>query len=133
MPTILYIEDNLYNTQLIQRLLAQRPNLTLLPSSSGREGFNLAKDRSPDLILLDVHLPDVTGFDVFTSLRTDSSTSSIPVVILSADATPGQNRRFLDAGADDYLIKPLDLSSLLHVIDRLLNAGPVTCDKATEA
>lgn len=125
MHTILYIEDNLYNTRLIERLLSHRPDVQLLTATSGEIGFNLAKERQPDLIMLDVHLPDVLGFDVFTRLRSDTCTSSIPVVVLSADATPEQRQRFLSAGVDDYLTKPLDLSLLLNVIDRCLsNVSP---------
>jgi CheY-like chemotaxis protein len=120
MRSILYIEDNLYNVQLVQRLLTQRPNVELLTSSQGNVGIHLAQHRNPDLILLDVHLPDIHGFDVFTILRSDPTTSDIPVIILSADATSGQNRRFLDAGAFSYMTKPLDLTALLQVVDELL-------------
>ena len=133
MQTILYIEDNLYNTQLIQRLLSQRPEIELLVSDTGRAGFSLAHEYRPALILLDVHLPDVTGYDVFTTLREDPRTSSIPVVILSADATPGQSSRFLNAGAEGYLTKPLDLTLLLHTIDTVLRATERDSDIATEA
>ncbi len=132
MPTILYIEDNLYNVQLVQRLLAQRPNIELLTSSQGNVGIHLAQQRSPDLILLDVHLPDIQGFEVFTILRSDPTTSNIPVIILSADATPGQNRRFLDAGAYSYMTKPLDLTALLKVVDELLgeSAAPLSAPES---
>ena len=132
MQTILYIEDNHYNIQLIQRLLSKRPNVELLTSGSGKDGFALAKERSPDLILLDVHLPDVSGYDVFHNLRSDPRTTLIPVVVLSADATPGQNQLFLDAGADGYLTKPLDLSSLLHVIDKYLNTVQTAIDESSD-
>ena len=120
MPTILYIEDNLYNVQLVERLLLQRPDIQLLTSVQGSLGISIAQVRHPELILLDVHLPDINGFDVLTRLRTDSTTSDIPIVILSADATPGQIRRFRDAGANEYLTKPLDLKLLLVLIDNFL-------------
>ena len=120
MPTILYIEDNLYNVQLVERLLLQRPDIQLLTSVQGGPGISIAQVRHPELILLDVHLPDINGFDVLTRLRTDSTTSDIPIVILSADATPGQIRRFRDAGANEYLTKPLDLKLLLVLIDNFL-------------
>jgi CheY-like chemotaxis protein len=120
MRSILYIEDNLYNVQLIQRLVLHRPNIDLLTASLGSTGIGLAKEKSPDLILLDVHLPDIPGYDVFENLHANPATAAIPVVILSADATPGQNQRFLDAGAFDYLTKPLDLSRLLSVLDTIL-------------
>ena len=123
MRTILYIEDNLYNVQLVQRLLNQRPDVELLTASMGNVGIHLAQQRRPDLILLDVHLPDVPGYDVYTSLRADPSTSSIPVIVLSADATPGQSRRFLDAGAFAYMTKPLDLTQVLLVVDEILGGS----------
>jgi len=73
-----------------------------------------------DLILLDVHLPDINGFDVLERLRIDAVTAVIPIVVLSADATPGQVKRFRDAGANEYLTKPLDLKLLLTLIDNYL-------------
>jgi len=120
MKTILYIEDNLYNVQLVERLLLQRPNIQLLTSVQGSPGINIAQTRHPDLILLDVHLPDINGFDVLERLRIDAETAVIPIVVLSADATPGQVKRFRDAGADEYLTKPLDLKLLLTLIDNYL-------------
>ena len=120
MPTILYIEDNLYNVQLVERLLLQRADIQLLTSVQGSPGISIAQGRHPDLILLDVHLPDINGFDVLERLRADASTANIPIVILSADATPGQVRKFRDAGANEYLTKPLDLKLLLTLIDNYL-------------
>jgi CheY-like chemotaxis protein len=75
------------------------------------------------LILLDVHLPDINGFDVLERLRADPATANIPIVILSADATPGQVRKFRDAGANEYLTKPLDLKLLLTLIDNYLGVS----------
>ena len=123
MATILYIEDNLYNVQLVERLLLQRPDIQLLTSVQGSPGISIAQVRHPDLILLDVHLPDINGFEVLERLRLDTSTANIPIVILSADATPGQIRRFRDAGANEYLTKPLDLKLLLSLIDNYLGDG----------
>jgi CheY-like chemotaxis protein len=120
MKTILYIEDNLYNVQLVERLLLQRPNIQLLTSVQGSPGINIAQTHHPDLILLDVHLPDINGFDVLERLRIDAETAIIPIVVLSADATPGQVKRFRDAGANEYLTKPLDLKLLLTLIDNYL-------------
>src|SRR5580698_7716686 len=90
MPTILYIEDNLYNVQLVERLLLQRPDIQLLTSVQGSPGIGIAQVRHPDLILLDVHLPDINGFDVLEKLRLDPSTANIPIVVLSADETPAR-------------------------------------------
>jgi CheY-like chemotaxis protein len=120
MATILYIEDNLYNVQLVERLLLQRPDIQLLTSVQGSPGIEIAQLRHPDLILLDVHLPDINGFDVLQRLRTDPVTATIPIVVLSADATPGQVRKFSEAGANEYFTKPLDLKLLLGLIDNYL-------------
>jgi CheY-like chemotaxis protein len=133
MRTILYIEDNLYNVQLVERLLLQRPEIQLLTSVQGSPGINIAQTRHPDLILLDVHLPDINGFDVLERLRIDAATAVIPVVVLSADATPGQVKRFRDAGADEYLTKPLDLKLLLSLIDNYLGEDDTSPEVPTDA
>jgi PAS domain S-box-containing protein len=121
--TVLYIEDDLANVQLVERLLMQRPNINLITSLLGGLGVELAQQYRPNLILLDVHLTDVHGFDVLERLQGDSRTIDIPVVVLSADATIWQRRRFRNAGVHVYLSKPLDLQQLLDVIDQYLGAG----------
>ena len=118
--TLLYIEDNIGNVRLIERLLTHRPNVRLLSSLQGSLGVELAQQHRPDLILLDVHLPDLPGIDVLERLRRDERTSSIPVIMLSADASQEQIRRFNDAGARDYLTKPLDLEYFLTLLDSYL-------------
>jgi len=123
--TILYIEDNVANIHLIQRLLANRTTVHLVTSLLGVQGIELAQQLKPALILLDVHLPDLHGFDVLRQLRDDPRTKDIPVVVLSADATDWQTGRFLDAGANDYLTKPFDLRRLLEMLDEYLGAVPL--------
>jgi CheY-like chemotaxis protein/anti-sigma regulatory factor (Ser/Thr protein kinase) len=115
---ILYIEDNLSNLELIQRLIAHRPEVRLLPAMQGRLGLDLAREHRPALILLDLHLPDISGHEVLQRLQADPETRHIPVVVISADATPGQIDRLLAAGAQAYLTKPLDLKTLLAVLER---------------
>jgi len=115
--TVLYIEDNLSNLRLIERVLAQREDMQLLPAMQGRLGLTLAKEHQPAIILLDLHLPDLSGEQVLEQLRDDPTTATIPIVILSADATPGQIERLLAAGATSYLTKPVDIRQLLHVLD----------------
>jgi CheY-like chemotaxis protein len=90
----------------------------------GGMGIELAQQLKPALILLDVHLPDIHGFDVLHRLRDDPRTKDIPVVVLSADATDWQTARFLQAGANDYLTKPIDLRRLLEMLDEYLGAAP---------
>lgn len=123
--TVLYIEDNDSNVRLLQRLLSRRPAVRLLIAKTAAEGIGCAVRERPDLILLDLHLPDRPGEDVLRALLEDQRTSGIPVAILSADATYAQSDRLLKAGARAYLTKPFVLTSLLEVIDTHL-AGPVS-------
>jgi PAS domain S-box-containing protein len=109
--TVLYIEDNLANLRLVERIVARRPELTLISAMLGSQGLELARSLQPQAIILDLHLPDMFGGEVLAHLREDSRTSEIPVVILSADATPGQISRLLAQGAHAYLTKPLDVYS----------------------
>ncbi|MGH2721917.1 MAG: response regulator [Actinomycetota bacterium] len=115
--TLLYIEDNASNLRLIERLVAHRPNIELLSAMEGGLGIELARTHQPDLVLLDLQLPDMQGDQVLAALRSDPSTSSMPVIVLSADATDRQIRRLLDAGAAEYLTKPVNLARLLEVLD----------------
>jgi PAS domain S-box-containing protein len=121
--SVLYIEDDVANVQLVERLMMQRPNIHLITSLLGGLGVELAQQFRPDLILLDVHLTDIHGFEVLERLQGDSRTVDIPVIVISADATTWQRRRFRNAGVYDYLSKPLDLQQLLDVIDLHLGAG----------
>jgi signal transduction histidine kinase/ActR/RegA family two-component response regulator len=117
---VLYIEDNVANVQLIEHVLTFRSHVKLLTAMQGRLGLELAVENRPDLILLDLHLPDLRGDLVLHDLRTDSRTRDIPTIMISADATPGEIRRLREAGATDYLTKPLDVEKLLHILDEHL-------------
>ncbi|MGH2688299.1 MAG: ATP-binding protein [Actinomycetota bacterium] len=119
-PKVLYIEDNVSNLRLIERLMDQRPGVELLTAMQGSIGLELAQTHRPRLVLLDLHLPDMTGDQVLATLRSQPATREIPVVIVSADATPGHVRRLLDAGAQGYLTKPLELGPLLEILDHHL-------------
>jgi signal transduction histidine kinase/CheY-like chemotaxis protein len=122
--TVLYVEDNLSNLRLVERIVVRRPGVTLLSAMQGRRGLELARDHRPEVILLDLHLPDMSGQDVLAQLRADPATREIPVAILSADATPSQASRLLQNGAHAYLTKPLVVSQFLALLDELL-AGAV--------
>ena len=117
---VLYIEDNLSNLRLIEMLLGERPCLDLLSAQQGALGLEIARARQPDLILLDLHLPDLPGWEVLASLQADPATRHIPVVIISADATSNRIERLLNAGARDYLTKPLNVRELLSVLQEYL-------------
>ena len=122
--TILYVEDNLSNVRLMARVLARRPGLTLLHAADGPAALAMIPLRRPDLILLDLHLPKMSGEEVLQRLWTDPATRAIPVVILTADATPGLPARLAALGAAALLTKPLDLSHVLRLLDGLLNDRP---------
>jgi PAS domain S-box-containing protein len=114
--TILYIEDNLSNVKLVERLIDRLPGVRLIPAMQAKLGVDLARQHHPDLILLDLHLPDLHGREVLQLLKHDPATAAIPVVILSADATSGQVERLRAAGAAEYLTKPIDIDRLLKTI-----------------
>ena len=121
--TLLCIEDNPANLKLMHRVVMRRPAWKLLSAMQGSLGLELARQHHPDLILLDVHLPDISGEAVLRSLLADPRTRLIPVVVLSADATPAQVRKILGIGAEAYLTKPLDVRRLLELMDETLTAG----------
>jgi two-component system, sensor histidine kinase and response regulator len=127
---ILYIEDNLSNLALLEQALAHRPDVQLMTAMQGRLGFELALQHSPDLILLDLHLPDLPGWEVLEKLRRHPATHLIPVVIISADATKRQIDRLLAAGARSYLPKPIDLSEFYRTIDETNCARSTECAAA---
>jgi CheY-like chemotaxis protein len=120
---LLYVEDNPANLKLVEQVLRFRPGIALLTATDGRAGLELARARRPDLILLDLNLPELTGAEVLAALREGPATRAIPVVVISADATEGQRRRLLAAGAHDYLTKPLQLQRLLDLLDAMLTPG----------
>jgi signal transduction histidine kinase len=115
--TILYVEDNPSNVRLVERILARRPDITLVVAMRGDLGVELAREHQPSLILLDLHLPDLSGEEVLRRLKGDPQTSETPVVIVSADATDGQSERVRAGGAADYLTKPFDVARLLAIVD----------------
>ncbi len=124
--TVLYVEDNLANLRLMEEILAYRPEVQLLSALQGGAGLELARLHCPDLILLDVHLPDMPGDEVLRQLRADPHLGTTPVVAISADATPPQVERLRAAGASDYLTKPIDVARLLELLDRLLRERQVS-------
>ena len=120
--TVLYVEDNLSNFTLIERVLVAHRNVKLLPAMQGRIGLDLAREHHPDLILLDLHLPDIHGAEVLGRLRAEPETREIPVIVISADASQGQIERLRAAGAREYLTKPLDIVRFLKAVDDVLSA-----------
>ena len=118
--TVLYIEDNLSNLQLVERILSRRPGVRLISAMRPQLGLELAAEHDPDLILLDLHLPDMPGQEVLRRLRAEPRTARVPVVILSADARPSLIQELLDRGVRAFLPKPLDVHELLGLVDTVL-------------
>jgi CheY-like chemotaxis protein/anti-sigma regulatory factor (Ser/Thr protein kinase) len=115
--TVLYIEDNLSNLQLVERVLSRRPGVRLISAMRPQLGLELAAEHDPDLILLDLHLPDMPGQEVLRRLQAEPRTAQVPVVILSADARPGLIQDLLGQGVRAFLTKPLDVKELLGLLD----------------
>jgi signal transduction histidine kinase/CheY-like chemotaxis protein len=115
--SILYIEDNPANTELVTRFLRGKPNMRLRSETMGRAGIESATRDMPDIILLDLHLPDMHGDQVLSELRAEPATAAIPVVVLSADASRGVAHRLLASGALAYLTKPIELAELGALLD----------------
>jgi CheY-like chemotaxis protein len=114
---VLYIEDNPANVEVVARFLRSRPEIRLLSAISGRAGLECAVRDMPDIILLDLNLPDLHGEEVLNELKADPATAGIPVMVLSADASRGVIHRLLAGGAFAYLTKPVELAELGELLD----------------
>ena len=121
--TVLYIEDDPINTMLVERILRARPGVVFGSAPDGRTGLDRADRLRPDLVLLDLELPDIGGEQVLAGLRTSAAVRDVPVVVISADIDPDVHRRILAGGADFFLVKPYDVTELLRVVDGSLRGG----------
>jgi CheY-like chemotaxis protein len=119
---VLQIEDNPSNAALVERVLAKRPAVRLVSATEGRTGLELARQHLPDLVLLDLHLPDLPGDELLLRLKAVPELADTKVVIVSADATPSRIREMLDLGVDGYLTKPVDVEALLRLVDNEIGA-----------
>ena len=119
--TLLYVEDNPANLVLVQRLLLRRPDIRLLSAKDGRSGVELARSCLPDVILMDINLPGISGVTALHILAGDSRTAHIPVVAISANAMPRDIEKGMKAGFFHYLTKPIKLTEFLLTLDRALD------------
>jgi len=117
---ILLVEDNEMNRDMLARRLSRKGHEVLI-ALDGAQGVTLARSEIPDLILMDMSLPVMSGWDATRSLKADSETQSIPVIALTAHAVSGDREQAMQAGCDDYDTKPVDLTRLLEKIQALLN------------
>lgn len=120
MTTVLYIEDDQTNLQLVQFIFSRREDLNLIEAETGSAGVQMAIQHQPDMILLDLSLPDIDGFKVFEKLQSNDSTSHIPVVALSGNNTEEDVQKGMDAGLQGYLAKPINVVELYGVIDKIV-------------
>lgn len=121
---VLYVEDNPANLKLVEQIVARHAGVELLMAPTGSLGLDLARSHQPDLVLLDIHLPDMDGFQVLARLRADEATRHIPAVAVTAQAMPADVRRVHAAGFDDYLAKPLELRRFDELLAQMLLRGP---------
>jgi signal transduction histidine kinase/CheY-like chemotaxis protein len=127
--TLLYVEDNTANLNLVERLIARRPDMRLLSALNGTLGVEMAREFLPDVILMDINLPGISGIEALKILRQDPVTAHIPVLAISANAMPGDIKRGLEAGFLRYLTKPINLDQFLEAMDAALTRAEVTADK----
>ncbi len=118
--TILYIEDNPANLRLVSQLLGRLPNIHLWSAPEPLLGLELAMEHKPDLILLDINLPGMNGFEVLKELQQREETSNTPVIAVSANAMPKDIKKGMNAGFIEYITKPIDLKSLLQAVESVL-------------
>jgi PAS domain S-box-containing protein len=121
MRTLLYVEDNPANLMLVEDLLARRPDIRLLTAEDASRGIEIARDSLPDVILMDINLPGISGIQALRILAEDPATSHIPVVALSANAVPRDVERGLEAGFFRYLTKPIKVKEFMHTLDVALD------------
>jgi PAS domain S-box-containing protein len=119
---VLQIEDNPSNAALVERVLAKRPSVRLVSAVEARAGLELARQHRPDLVLLDLHLPDLPGHELLHRLKAVPELADTKVVVVSADATPSRIREMLDLGVEGYLTKPVDVEALLRLVDGEIGA-----------
>ena len=122
MKKLLYVEDNEDNIYMLSNRL-QREGFEVVIARTGSGGVELAHRELPDLIIMDLVLPEVDGFEATRALRLSNDTRNIPIIALSASVLPEDQHRAIDAGCDDFEIKPVNFTGLLEKIDRLLKAG----------
>ncbi|MDP9109520.1 MAG: response regulator, partial [Pseudomonadota bacterium] len=122
--TVLYVEDNPANMALVEQLIARRSDLHLLCAIDGLQGVTMAREHLPDVILMDINLPGISGFGALTILRGDPTTAHIPVLALSANAIPREVEKGINAGFFRYLTKPIKVDEFMEALDLALASIP---------
>ena len=133
LRTILYIEDNPANLELVEQLMARRPDLRLLGAADGELGIEFARACQPEVILMDINLPGISGLEVMKILRADPATAHIPIIALSANAIPRDIEKALEAGFFNYLTKPIRVNQFLDALDAALRFPEPAADQPARA
>ncbi|MGA2986410.1 MAG: PAS domain S-box protein, partial [Terriglobia bacterium] len=133
LRTLLYVEDNPANLKLVEQLIARRPDLRLLTAVNGRLGVEVAGTSQPEMILMDINLPDINGFEALKILRENPATAHIPVVALSANAMPRDIERGMQAGFFRYLTKPIKIMEFMDMLHVTLEFAAQGSTSAREA
>jgi PAS domain S-box-containing protein len=118
--TLLYVEDNPANMKLVQQVIARHPDICLLTAENGNSGIEIARTAQPDVILMDINLPGINGFEAMNILRSDPATAHIPVIAISANAMPLDIERGLKAGFFRYITKPIKVTEFMEALDETL-------------
>jgi CheY-like chemotaxis protein len=121
LRTLLYVEDNPANLKLIEQLIARRPDIRLLTARDGIVGIHLARVNQPDVILMDINLPGISGIEALEVLHGDPATKHIPVIALSANAMPRDIEKGLQAGFFRYLTKPIKVNEFMDTLGEALD------------
>ncbi len=124
MTKILYVEDNEDNIVLLQTRLEER-GYDVVIARDGEEGVAMAKNELPSLILMDMRLPVMDGWEATKELKATEETRDIPIIGISAHAMTGDREKAMDIGCDDYMTKPVDMANLRSILDTLLGTGDV--------
>ena len=132
LRTVLYVEDNPANLELVEQLIARRPDLRLLSAADGDLGVEFARAYLPAVILMDINLPGISGLAAMKILRADPSTAHIPIIALSANAVPQDVARALAAGFFNYLTKPIKVNQFMDALDSALKSAGTAPGRATE-
>ncbi len=124
--TVLVVEDHDLNRKLFHDVL-EAGGYNVLQAKDGMEGWRMAREQRPDLILMDIQLPDVSGLEVTKWLKADETLKSIPVIAITAFVMDGDEEKFLEGGCDAYIVKPISISNFLQTVDRL--AKPLVAER----
>ena len=117
--TVLYVEDNEYNRKIVRQLLS-RTTYRLVEAVDGEAALAMIRQETPDLVLMDVQLPKMSGFDVTRALRAEAATATVPIIMVTSFALSGDDQRAMAAGASAYLAKPYSPRDLMALIHRFL-------------